>query len=163
MKKNRCPEMKKWSKNLVTLARRVGITYSTLKYFRRFDWFPRPREDGLWNIEATRKAIARHAQRLELKGAPLSPIEKSRLEVVCAKNELAEFRLARERGEFLPKEYVHRIIDTADAKSRSEINRLFHFEIPASCQGQPVKQIEKFIGNRLAQILKNLPQPIPAT
>src|SRR5260370_19229265 len=131
----------KWAKNLVTLARRVGISYSSLKYFRRFDWFPAPREDGVWNVEAVKRAIARHAQRLELKGAPLSPIEKSRLQVVCAKNELAEFRLARERGEYLSKEDVNRVIDTGDAKTRAEINRLFRFEIPASSQGQPVKQI----------------------
>jgi hypothetical protein len=154
-------EANKWAKNLVTLARRVGITYSTLKYFRKLDGFPAPREDGLWNIAATKRFIASRAQRLGLKGMPLSPIEQARLNLLSIKNQRAEFQLSVERGEVLPKETVRQYVSGHCTRMKDGLYKFFRNELPPSCEGCPEKRIEKLIRNRLAEILMDFLQPFP--
>jgi hypothetical protein len=155
--------MKAWADNLVALAKAVGLSYSTLKHFRRMENFPEPRANGQWSVAATKRFIALHAQRARIVGMSLSPIEQARLKLLCIKNECAEFRFSIEAGEQVPRERVYSHVDTAGAKVRRELEKFFHHELPAIVEGRNKEQIAQSIRSRVNGILKELPKLLPST
>jgi hypothetical protein len=148
--------------NLVALSKAVGLSYSTLKHFRRMDGFPEPRANGQWSVAATKRFIARHAQRAQIKDMSLGPVEQARLKLLCIKNESSEFRFSIEGGEQIPRDRVYSHVDTAGAKVRRELEKFFHHELPATVEGRSKEQIAQSIRSRVNGILEELPKLLPS-
>jgi hypothetical protein len=155
---------RRYAKNKIELAAAVGLSYRRLLDYFRDSNQPEDHSPGKarYDIEAWRRFIASRAvayNRGSKNGQyPISDREQLIVERTCIAIEREKFRLGVAMREYLARGEVNRVIGTANAVVRREIDRAISVELPPRLEGLSAMEIKKVLRQKFDEIFVSLPK-----
>lgn len=155
---------RRYANNKIELAVAVGLSYRRLLDYFRDPNHPEDHSPGKarYDIEAWGRFIARrvtaHNRGSKNGQYPISEREQLIIERTRIAIEREKFKLGVAKHEYLARHEVNRVIGTANALVRREIDRAISVELPPRLEGLSAMEIKQVLRQKLDEIFASLPK-----
>lgn len=130
---------KRFAKNLVELAKELGLSRKTIQRWRDEPWFPKARSDGRWNIAECRQAALTNGKLEEDDGTKLSQTQLKAKQILL-QNEKLEYQIGVLKGQYIPAAEVEKWGAHLGSEIRKAVNSIH--TIAPSIVGQTIADAE---------------------